>query len=131
MAFPEGPPTAHLSRRERWGPGDALAGARSAVSQALSGRCQRVARPPWICIGGTSNALRLRALRLLRAGYYPSYGWNRSSDRRSGRRSGRARLRRRLSGRAADAAASMQRFRSYDPVSRTYIGRDRQRHPCP
>ena len=32
---------------------------------------------------------------------------------------------------AADAAACMQRFRSYDPVSRTYIGRDRQRHPCP
>ena len=32
---------------------------------------------------------------------------------------------------AAAAAACMRRFRSYDPVSRTYIGRDRQRHPCP
>jgi hypothetical protein len=32
---------------------------------------------------------------------------------------------------AADVAACMERFRSYDPVSRTYMGRDRRRHPCP
>jgi hypothetical protein len=31
-----------------------------------------------------------------------------------------------------DAAASCaQRFRSYDPGSGTYLGRDGQRHPCP
>jgi hypothetical protein len=32
---------------------------------------------------------------------------------------------------AADVSACMERFRSYDPVSRTYMGRDRRRHPCP
>ena len=32
---------------------------------------------------------------------------------------------------AADVAYCMERFRSYDPVSRTYMGRDRRRHPCP
>ena len=32
---------------------------------------------------------------------------------------------------AADVATCMERFRSYDPVSRTYMGRDRRRHPCP
>lgn len=32
---------------------------------------------------------------------------------------------------AADVASCMERFRSYDPVSRTYMGRDRRRHPCP
>jgi len=32
---------------------------------------------------------------------------------------------------AADVAACVERFRSYDPVSRTYMGRDRRRHPCP
>jgi hypothetical protein len=31
----------------------------------------------------------------------------------------------------ADVAYCMERFRSYDPVSRTYMGRDRRRHPCP
>jgi hypothetical protein len=34
-------------------------------------------------------------------------------------------------GAAADVAYCMERFRSYDPVSRTYMGRDRRRHPCP
>jgi BA14K-like protein len=58
-------------------------------------------------------------------GYYPSYGWNPGGappapGYATGYQAG-----------AADAAACMQRFRSYDPVSRTYIGRDRQRHPCP
>jgi hypothetical protein len=32
---------------------------------------------------------------------------------------------------AADVATCMERFRSYDPVSHTYMGRDRRRHPCP
>jgi hypothetical protein len=32
---------------------------------------------------------------------------------------------------AADVARCMERFRSYDPASRTYLGRDRRRHPCP
>jgi hypothetical protein len=58
-------------------------------------------------------------------GYYPSYGWNpggvpAAPGYAAGYQAG-----------AADAAACLQRFRSYDPVSRSYIGRDRQRHPCP
>ena len=32
---------------------------------------------------------------------------------------------------AYDVARCVERFRSYDPVSRTYLGRDRRRHPCP
>ena len=32
---------------------------------------------------------------------------------------------------AYDVARCVKRFRSYDPVSRTYLGRDRRRHPCP
>jgi hypothetical protein len=32
---------------------------------------------------------------------------------------------------AADVAACMERYRSYDPASRTYMGRDHRRHPCP
>ena len=30
-----------------------------------------------------------------------------------------------------DVAYCMQRFRSYDPASRTYLGYDGIRHPCP
>jgi hypothetical protein len=30
-----------------------------------------------------------------------------------------------------DVAYCMQRFRSYDPDSGTYLGFDGQRHPCP
>jgi hypothetical protein len=32
---------------------------------------------------------------------------------------------------AADVAFCMRRYRSYDPSSGTYIGRDRLRHSCP
>ena len=32
---------------------------------------------------------------------------------------------------AADVARCTERFRSYDPASATYLGRDRRRHPCP
>ena len=32
---------------------------------------------------------------------------------------------------AADVAYCVRRYRSYDPSSGTYIGRDRLRHPCP
>ena len=32
---------------------------------------------------------------------------------------------------AADTARCMERYRSYDPASGTYLGRDRRRHPCP
>jgi hypothetical protein len=32
---------------------------------------------------------------------------------------------------AADVAYCMRRYRSYDPTSATYIGRDRRPHPCP
>ena len=32
---------------------------------------------------------------------------------------------------AADVAYCVRRYRSYDPSSGTYIGRDRRRYPCP
>jgi hypothetical protein len=32
---------------------------------------------------------------------------------------------------ATNIANCARRFRSYDPVSQTYLGRDGQRHPCP
>ena len=32
---------------------------------------------------------------------------------------------------AADTARCMERYRSYDSASGTYLGRDRRRHPCP
>jgi hypothetical protein len=83
----------------------------------------------WILIGWTSNA----------PGYYPSYGWNpggalSAPGYATGYQGGAPPAPGYAAGYqagAADAAACMEPFRSYDPVSRTYIGRDRQRRPCP
>ena len=36
-----------------------------------------------------------------------------------------------IDGPFSPVADCMRRFKSYDPGSKTYLGRDRQRHPCP
>jgi hypothetical protein len=58
-------------------------------------------------------------------GYAPPYGWNPGGappapGYSAGYQAG-----------ATDVAYCTRHYRSYDPASRTYIGRDRQRHPCP
>ncbi len=87
-------------------------------------------------IGAPTGAIIAAEGQRARGGYYywrrgcygrrPIGGWVRVHPRYCGRYYGRPWL-------VEDDAIRycMRRFRSYDPVSRTYLGYDGRRHPCP